>query len=541
MTELGPVAPAAGLARAQALVLALVQDSADAGRDHDRAVACLLDRVRDYLGLSLGLVSEVEGNTATVEYAVGETGWIGPGDVLPVMDNLCGAALQSPRPVVCMRDAGPPDPEDPTGEIKSYIGTRIMVSGRLHGTITLISREPRTLPVSETELGVFETAAALIGQHVALRLAEERYDLAMRGSKAGFWHLDVRRDEMQLSPRFRDMMGRPDSDAAVTLEDFLSNVHDEDADSVRQAITRHFTGGQPFTVEHRMRRADGDYIWLQAHGESVRGADGRALRMAGSVHDITQRRTAERSAQEHAEALRASNAELERFAYVTSHDLQEPLRKVRAFGDLLARDYADRLDDRGRKLLDTMIDGAGRMQTLIQDLLGYSRSAHVAMNVRLIDLDAMIADVAGDFDLALSECSGSIGWRVDGEVCADPVLMRQLVHNLVGNAVKYRDPSRPPRIELALDRSDDGGAHLSVTDNGIGFADEHARRIFEVFRRLHTRGDYPGTGIGLALCQRIVERHGGRIWAEGRAGEGAVFHVELPAGAPQEGSQNTEQ
>jgi signal transduction histidine kinase len=111
----------------------------------------------------------------------------------------------------------------------------------------------------------------------------------------------------------------------------------------------------------------------------------------------------------------------------------------------------------------------------------------------------------------------------------------------VGNAVKYRDPSRPPRIELALDRSDDGGAHLSVTDNGIGFADEHARRIFEVFRRLHTRGDYPGTGIGLALCQRIVERHGGRIWAEGRAGEGAVFHVELPAGAPQEGSQNTEQ
>ena len=541
MTELGSGAPAAELARAQALVLALVQDSADAGRDHDRAVACLLDRVRDYLGLSLGLVSEVEGNTATVEYAVGEPGWIGPGDVLPVMDGLCGAALESPRPVVYMRDSGPPDPEDPTGGIKTYIGTRIMVSGRLHGTITLISREPRTLPVSETELGVFETAAALIGQHVALRLAEERYDLAMRGSKAGFWHLDVRRDEMQLSPRFRDMMGRPDSDAAVTLDDFLSNIHDEDADSVRQAITGHFADGQPFTVEHRMRRSDGEYIWLQAHGESVRGADGRPLRMAGSAHDITQRRTAERNARDHAEALRRSNEELERFAYVTSHDLQEPLRKVRAFGDLLARDYADRLDGRGQKLLDTMIDGAGRMQTLIQDLLGYSRSAHVAMNVRPIDLDAMIADVAGDFDLALSECGGSIGWRVEGEVCADPVLMRQLVHNLVGNAVKYRDPSRPPRIELALDRSDDGGVHLRVSDNGIGFADEHAQRIFEVFRRLHTRGDYPGTGIGLALCQRIADRHGGRIWAEGRAGEGAVFHVELPAGAPEDGVRSTEQ
>jgi len=541
MTELGADAPAAELARAQALVLALVQDSADAGRDHDRAVACLLERVRDYLGLSLGLVSEVEGNSATVEYAAGETGWIAPGDVLPVIKTLCGAALESPRPFVYTRDSGPSDPEDPTGEIRSYIGARIHVSGRIYGTICLISRERRETPIGEVERGVFETAAALIGQHVALRLADERYDLAMRGSRAGFWYLDVRRSEMELSPRFLEIMGRPDTDAVTTLEEFLSNVHADDAALVRDAIARHFSDAQPFDVEHRMRRADGEYIWIRAHGDSVKGPGGVALRMAGSAHDITKRRDAEQAALDHAEALRASNAELERFAYVTSHDLQEPLRKVRAFGDLLARDYSDRLDARGEKLLDTMIDGAGRMQKLIQDLLGYSRSAHVAMNVQPVDLDAVIADVASDFDLALSECGGSIDWKATGEVQADPVLMRQLIHNLVGNAVKYRDPARPPRIALELERAGDGGVHLRVSDNGIGFAEEHAARIFEVFKRLHTRGDYPGTGIGLALCQRIVDRHGGRIRAEGRPGEGATFHVELPARVPDRGAPDTEQ
>lgn len=529
------------LARAQALVLALVQDSAEAGRDHDRAVLSLLERVRTYFGLSLGFVTEIEGNSATVEYVTGDEDWINPGDVLPVIDTLCGAAIENPRPVVRIVQSEQADPQDPTGELKTYIGTRIMVSGRLHGTICLVSREARLESIGETQRGVFETAAALIGQHVALRLAEERYDLAMRGSRAGFWYNDVRRNEVAISPRFLEMMGWPQDAGITDLETFLSNIHEDDMQAVQAAVTQHFIDGVPFDIEHRMRRADGSYIWLSAHGDSVRGPDGRPLRMAGSAHDITKRRDAEKAALDHAEALRVSNAELERFAYVTSHDLQEPLRKVRAFGDLLVRDYSDRLDARGQKLLDTMIDGAGRMQKLIQDLLGYSRSAHVAMNVQPVDLDSVIADVASDFDLALSECGGSIDWQVDGPVHADPVLLRQLVHNLVGNAVKYRDPDRPPRITLALERAGDGSAHLRVSDNGIGFAEEHAVRIFEVFKRLHTRGDYQGTGIGLALCQRIVDRHGGRIRAEGRPGEGATFHVELPARPPAGRAPGTEQ
>lgn len=524
--------------------MALVSTTADAGLDHTTAIDRLLEGVRAYFELPLAIVSAIDGETYSVEHVVDDSKTIIAGDRFDLRETYCERVIALEQPLYVHNASASLFREHPCYQamhLETYIGVRLFVGGRVYGTLNLTASEPRAEPFSAEDVAVFETAAALISQRIALKEAEARFLLAVQGSSVGLWDWDVRTKKLFCSPRFKEIVGLPSDDRLISFDVLEDLIHPEDKGWVVDAVEAHLVERKPFDVECRLRHVSGHYVWIHARGQAVWSPEGTAMRMAGSVDDISARKAADRQLQEQAEALRRSNEELERFAYVTSHDLQEPLRKVRAFGDLLARDYADRLDDRGRKLLDTMIDGAGRMQTLIQDLLGYSRSAHVAMNVRPIDLDAMIADVAGDFDLALSECSGSIGWRVDGEVCADPVLMRQLVHNLVGNAVKYRDPSRPPRIELALDRSDDGGAHLSVTDNGIGFADEHARRIFEVFRRLHTRGDYPGTGIGLALCQRIVERHGGRIWAEGRAGEGAVFHVELPAGAPQEGSQNTEQ
>ncbi|MEP3074460.1 ATP-binding protein [Maricaulis sp.] len=529
MTEFKTGLPAEALAQAQELVLALVKDSADAGRDHDLAVRRLLTRTVDYFGVQAGFVSEIFNGIATVEAVAGEAGGIAAGATVPIAGAPCEQSMQSDRPVVLTR----PNDEAvlarlPVDGLSTYIGARLLAGGRVHGTVCLVSPEARAGGCSTVELGVFETAVALIGQHVALRRADERYDLAMRGSNAGFWYLDVRRGEVALSSRFLEIMGLDAAMTTMSLDRFLSHVHPDDEAAVQAAIVRHFAEPVPFDVEHRMNRPDGRSIWVHAHGDSLRGADGRPVRLAGSAHDITDRRAAEEMAAAHAEALKASNAELERFAYVASHDLQEPLRKVRAFGDLLHRDYSDRLDARGHKLLDTMIDGAGRMQKLIQDLLSYSRSSHVAMAMQVLDMEKLVLDVASDFELALAETGGTICWDLPGRLVADPVLMRQLLANLIGNAVKYRDPKRPQRIELSLVNDEAGNAVLSVRDNGIGFPPEHATRIFEIFTRLHSRGDYPGTGVGLALCQRIAERHGGRIWAEGRPGEGAAFHVHLP-------------
>lgn len=428
MTEFTTGAPGDELARAQALVLALVKDSADAGRDHDLAVRLLLTRIVNYFGVQAGFVSEIYNGIATVETVAGEPGEIAPGASVPTAGAPCEQSMQSDRPVVLMQ------PDDaavlarlPVDGLATYIGARLLAGGRVHGTVCLISPQTRADGCSAVELGVFETAVALIGQHVALRRADERYDLAMRGSNAGFWYLDVRRSEVTLSPRFIEIMGLDAATTTISLDGFLSHVHPDDEAAVQAAIVRHFAEPVPFDIEHRMNRPDGNSVWVHAHGDLLRGADGRPVRMAGSAHDITDRRAAEEMAAAHADALKASNAELERFAYVASHDLQEPLRKVRAFGDLLHRDYSDRLDARGHKLLDTMIDGAGRMQKLIQDLLSYSRSAHVAMTVQPLDMDALVLDVASDFELALSETGGSLCWDLPGRVVADPVLTRQLL------------------------------------------------------------------------------------------------------------------
>jgi len=524
--------------------MALVSTTADAGLDHKTAIDRLLGAVRAYFELPLAIVSAIDGETYTVEHVVDASKGVAAGDRFDLRETYCERVVALGQPLYVHNASTSLFQEHPcykAMQLETYIGVRLLVAGRVYGTLNLTAPEPRAEPFSAEDIAVFETAAALISQRIALKEAEARFLLAVQGSSVGLWDWDVRTEELFWSPRFKEIVGLHPDDRVISFDTFEDRLHPEDREWVMDAVNAHLVERKPFDVEYRLRHENGHYVWVHARGQAVWSPEGTAMRMAGSVDDISARKVADRQLQEQAEALRRSNEELERFAYVTSHDLQEPLRKVRAFGDLLARDYADRLDARGQKLLDTMIDGAGRMQKLIQDLLGYSRSAHVTMNVQPVDLESVVTDVARDFDLALAECDGSIDWQVDGEVHADPVLMRQLIHNLVGNAVKYRDPARPPQISLVVDRLEDGGARLRVRDNGIGFAEEHAARIFEVFQRLHTRGDYPGTGVGLALCQRIAERHGGRIWAEGRPGEGAVFHVELPAGAPQGVAPDTEQ
>ncbi|MFJ4925438.1 CHASE3 domain-containing protein [Streptomyces sp. NPDC088736] len=246
---------------------------------------------------------------------------------------------------------------------------------------------------------------------------------------------------------------------------------------------------------------------------------------------LLEERTAELDSQ--ALELKRSNAELEQFAYVASHDLQEPLRKVASFCQLLEKRYGDRLDDRAKQYIDFAVDGAKRMQTLINDLLTFSRVGRVGEKLVPVALDDVLDRALGNLSVALDET----GARVVREgplptVTGDATTLTMLWQNLVGNAVKFRDPGRQPEIVVHCEAAD-GQWRLGVRDNGIGIDTEFREKVFVIFQRLHGRDEYDGTGIGLAVCRKIVEHHGGTITLDGAAGEGTDVSFTLPMARPE--------
>jgi light-regulated signal transduction histidine kinase (bacteriophytochrome) len=259
----------------------------------------------------------------------------------------------------------------------------------------------------------------------------------------------------------------------------------------------------------------------------VNDASGRRL-LGGLGVDITN-----------AAQLQRSNVELQDFATAASHDLQEPLRKIRAFGDLLKHTSAEALGDEGRDYLDRMENAAARMQTLIQDLLQYSRVTTKARPFVPTDLAKTVLEVLSDLDIRIEQTGGRVEVAELPTVRADPLQMRELVQNLVGNALKFHRPGEPPLVRISARLLDPDGqpraeretpqwCEISVADNGIGFEEKYAERIFDMFQRLHGRSQYEGSGIGLAICRKIVRRHGGRIIARSSPGQGATFLVTLP-------------
>ncbi len=283
-------------------------------------------------------------------------------------------------------------------------------------------------------------------------------------------------------------------------------------------------------------RKDGTVIPLDIRLTPIGTAAGPCV--LAVARDMSLRTARELSLRSANQELAESNRALEHFAYVASHDLQEPLRKIVAFGDRLATRYADRLDDQGKDYLVRMQRAAGRMSHLIDDLLTYSRVTTRKEEPESVALDPLIDEVLQDLEATRERAGGSI--EVGGPfppIRGRPFLLRQLLQNLLTNALKFRREGVPPVVRVEgtlLRRVPEGGTvprpwlELRVTDNGIGFEPQYAGRIFGIFERLHSRDRYEGTGVGLAICARIVELHGGTIRAEGVPGEGATFFVTLP-------------
>jgi signal transduction histidine kinase len=250
------------------------------------------------------------------------------------------------------------------------------------------------------------------------------------------------------------------------------------------------------------------------------------------VQELANSRAAEAAVDAHAAELVRSNAELEQFAYVASHDLQEPLRKVASFCQLLQRRYAAQLDDKANQYIGFAVDGANRMQTLINDLLAFSRVGRVHDGYAPVDLEQVWASTEDALSVAIAE-SGAVLHRdplpsVDG----DATQLGMLLQNLVTNAVKFRSPERAPVISLTCEPDDDEVWRFSFTDNGIGIDPEYAERVFVIFQRLHSRDAYPGNGIGLAMCKKIVEFHGGSIGIDPHHTDGTRITFTLPRNSP---------
>jgi two-component system sensor kinase FixL len=273
---------------------------------------------------------------------------------------------------------------------------------------------------------------------------------------------------------------------------------------------------------------------------------GEKVFYTGIIRDITERKLAENRLEQTLVELKRSNDELQQFAYVASHDLQEPLRKIRTFGDRLKVRCGEALSEQGQDYLARMQNAAGRMQTLIEDLLMFSRVATQARPFVSVDLAQVAREVVADLEARIEEVGGEVEVGALPTLEADPVQMRQLLQNLLGNALKFHRLEVPPRVtieayrlqpgeqEWAGESADRTWYQLTVRDNGIGFDDKYSDRIFTVFQRLNGRSAYEGTGVGLAVCRKIAERHGGRITAQSTPGEGATFVATLPGIAPQE-------
>ena len=231
---------------------------------------------------------------------------------------------------------------------------------------------------------------------------------------------------------------------------------------------------------------------------------------------------------EQAEELRRSNRDLEQFAYVASHDLQEPLRKIASFTQLLQKRYGGQMDERADQYIAFAVDGAKRMQQLIQDLLGFSRVGRVGGEVSDVDLAVALSAALENLSESVAESGAVVTHDELPVVRGERPLLTQLFQNLVGNAIKFRDPSRPPTVHLSARRVGDSW-ELECRDNGIGIDPQYAERVFVIFQRLHAKDVYEGTGIGLSLCKKIVEFHGGRIWIEQPEGVGTSIRWTLPA------------
>ena len=413
---------------------------------------------------------------------------------------------------------------------------------RKDGSIAPISL--RTILVRDLDgrpirfMGIVRDITELKEKEEALRASEKRYRSLFDLSHDGVVFVGLDGPIEEANDAYLDMVGYELGELiGVTYQQLTpTRWAAMEAEIVDQQL---MSRGYTDEYEKEYIRKEGSIFPVAVRSILVRDEAGTPVRIMGIVRDITEQKEAKEALERHALDLARSNEELEQFAYVASHDLQEPLRKIRAFGALLADEKQESLDEEGRQYIDFMTDAAARMQTLVSDLLALSRVTTAAQPFEDLPLSDVFDTVLSDLSVSLDEAEGHVEIAEAPTIEADRTQMDQLFRNLIGNALKFRKPGIAPRVTVRMAAEAKplpaipGPAHtIVVADNGIGFEPSQGSKLFQPFKRLHARHQYEGAGIGLAICEKIILRHHGRITASGTPGEGATFTVTLPRRQP---------
>jgi len=360
----------------------------------------------------------------------------------------------------------------------------------------------------------------------ALRESEERYRTILEDIEESYFETDLAGNFTFVNDIGCRRLGYSREELIGMNNRQLTD--EETAKKIFQAFSEVYRTGEPRRGgEWEIIRKDGTKGIFEISASLVRDSGGRPIGFRGTARDITERKRAEEALKEKTEELARSNRDLEQFAYVASHDLQEPLRMVTNYVQLLAQRYKGKLDSDAHEFIGFAVDGAIRMWKLINDLLTYSRVGMRPKELEPTDCETVLNHSLNNLKVPIEDNGAVVTHDPLPTVMADNLQLGQLFQNLIGNAIKFRG-NEPPRVHVSASRKGNVWT-FSVRDNGIGIAPEYAQRIFTIFQRLHGRNEYDGTGIGLAICKKIVERHRGRIWAESELGKGATFYFTLPA------------
>jgi PAS domain S-box-containing protein len=365
-----------------------------------------------------------------------------------------------------------------------------------------------------------------------LRRAFEQVRLAARAVRSLIYDWDAATDTVERTEGLMDVLGFRPEEADPRMTWWESRVHPEDIQAYRDSLAQALAGSERYALEYRVRHRDGRWVDVWDHGIIVRDRGGTALRVVGNAMNISARRDAERALARHAEELRRSNADLEDFAYIASHDLKEPLRGIANYARFLEEDQAPELGAEGQERVRTIQRLAQHMYGLLDSLLEFSRVGRTQLAVQPVDLSGTVREIVSGLKPWIEQEGGTV--RIIDElpvIRADRVRVGQVFANLITNGIKYN--ARPEKlVEIGIAENDGLGPVVYVRDNGIGIPPRHQPKLFHMFKRLHARSQYGGgTGSGLAIAKKIVERHGGRIWLESEPGRGTTFYFTLQPGA----------
>lgn len=390
----------------------------------------------------------------------------------------------------------------------------------------------RTIPVRDEQGSVFAALGMThdITEHKERERELHRYETLIEASTDVNAILDTDGTIQYVTPSIEYVLGYPPDE--LQGANAFEYIHPDDRDEMKRELVRLVNDERsPLPAEFRFQHADGSWNWLEVRGRDLTD-DPDINGVVVYTRDITDRKEYEQQLSTMVEKLEASNERLEQFAYLASHDLQEPLRMVSSYLQLIERRYDDVLDEDGKEFLEFAVDGADRMREMITSLLEYSRVETHGAPVEPVDLDSVFTEAREALNVKIAESGAEISVDSLPTVAGDPHQLRQVFQNLLENAINFSGDA-PPSISVSAERTGDKYV-IAVSDEGLGINPGDAERIFEVFQSGHSREEHDGTGIGLALVERIVERHGGEIWVDSTPGEGATFSFTLPAVAQDE-------